>query len=353
MKHKFYKKIKINKYIILSSALFLCGCASLVTSTLAWFGSSMVVEIDTFNFGTTNKEDFKIGLKNNQNEIDYFQDISANTLIEYGQLANIVTYSPVSSMFQNKWYISGKDDLTPEFRRQYYVGSDKKESTIANSGFVQIETYFYSYYDMYLFLSEQTSIKTNRNANEKYAQKHNIDVNLLNKADDSVRASFYSSLNYTIYEPNTSASSKTPFAGRLDIAPFDDYYDYDATTKNEILYGEYTNEEAIIYSEDARATTRPTYFDCFNALSKDIANPLDIEKSINNGLVVANENSKTLLELSDTSNINNAIAYLPGKKPTRVVISIYIEGWDKDTVSSVINSVIDTKLVFKGLYMAK
>jgi hypothetical protein len=145
--------------------------------------------------------------------------------------------------------------------------------------------------------------------------------------------------------------------GRLDITPFDGVFDFDSTTKKEILYGEYNHDATLVYDEEARSSSYGDGHDCFHALSDKDAIPLDIAKSESEGgLVIKKEETYTLTDLEHdetTTKIGHPLAYCPIGVPTRVILTVYVEGWDYDAIEKASYGAFDLTLSFSAFNMPK
>jgi hypothetical protein len=336
-------------------ALFSLSLATLVTTSYAWFNISNDLMVKNISLTFKNSDYFQMGLKkkdSDSDEITYFDTLDKATLEDYSSYSPDLLMIPVSSCFQSNWLNSNTvfADTTPEFR------SNPGTETVATEGFYQFEFYFLSSRDAYVYLDEGTSLVPNEANNERTASEYDLNVDDLNKIKDCVRVSFYGEdFGYQILELNADQPSNCRFGGRLDVNPYDSYYDYDSHLK-EILFGEYNDASKIVYSEDARVKELDREHSTFNAMSDDKAIPVDIDKSIENGLVFQHESTKILSEFEHDDNSNqlmNPILYCPMGVPTRCVISIYIEAWDPEAILSIGRSSFDLNLVFKAFYMEK
>jgi len=331
-------------------ALFSLTLSAFVTSTIAWFAVSDILQVRNISIGY-NSEDFQIGLLKN-GTVDYSSAID---------VSEDVKLTPVSSMYESKWFsesdlvdLAKVDATFPRFMSSYpsYTSGqlDTHETEYASEGYYQMELYFSSNKDTYVFLDTTTSITANAARNAAIAAQTGDAVSDLNKVASCLRASFYGDEGYTIYEPNVTASSATPLAGRLDVLYNDGYYDYDDNNR-EILYGDY-NYDSCTLAYDAADPTSPeatvTATNGFDALTKPGVQALDLAKSAN--LAITAETTYPLSALTLTAATQHPLLFIPANGVRRMVLSLYVEGWDRDCVNSVKDASFLANLVFSGRY---
>jgi len=352
-----------------SVSLLALSVSILATSTYAWYRLADLLTVDAIKIGYSHGSSFKIGMKNpttgtveypNYSSEGEQQTLTNDTLKGFSSFTGTETLDPVSGMYQSNWLNASADPATtlPKFRSSFYGSSDIHQANEASpSNYLQFEFYFLSDRDVYLFLDSSTSLAANTTANASIAKAKNLSADDLNAVGKCARVSFYSTIGadsaYTIYEPNVSAGSTTYFSGRLNLTDDDRYFDYDKSGK-EILYGRYTADH-LVYSEAGRSSSVSGKETAFNALSDPAATPLDIPASINEGkLVRAKETSYSLSALTIPDSVRNGhpLAYCPRGVETRVVVSVYLEGWDLDTVESIAYAKFNLNLAFAGLYQS-
>jgi len=334
----------------------------LVTGTFAWFSVANDVSVATFSITYGQADKIQFGLivpperpdLGEEGSLTFFDNLSDQDLVNYGYNDKESPLSPVSSMFQSLWLNEttnlDDDNLFPVLRSSYSTYQNTTASNQARSGFFQFEFYLKSNMDMYLYLDSTASIVADAFVN---SQKSPQKAAELDKISASLRVSFLSSLGFNIWEPNTDVAGTTAFGGRLDVLDQDGYYDFDGTIGDyrEIMFGEYDDPSKIIYSENARSTAENP-LTSFNASTAANVNPLDLEASIENGLSVAHENSKTTATLSDQTIDSSALAYLPEYVPVRLVVTVYAEGWDLDNTNLIQDASFLLNLTLTGRFRA-
>ncbi len=342
-------------------ALFSLSLGTAATATYAWYEVSSRLLVSNLNIDY-NETFLKIGL-NVDGVPTYNEDeegkalpltkefLKANGAIKSDKL------QPVSSMYQSLWF-NDEEDLsvaTPKFRTSYDHFSGTTKSLVAGDGFYQFDVAIFSSRDALIYLDEKTTIAPNYEGNSRVASRLGLDVDELNNIDQCLRVSFYSELvdsyQYLIYEPNVKEPSHTKFGGRLNIVDEDHYFDEE--NGKEILYGEYNSDAELIYSEAAFVNELSEKETCFNALSMPGTQALDIEKSIEeSNLTIKEEETYTLVDLASIG--TNTLPNMPlcsvhANSTQRMVITIYIEGWDLDCTEDVASSVFDVNLSFSGV----
>lgn len=343
-------RYSINERRLLITVLtFLISLSSMITGTLAWFSSSNYLEVDRFKITVGDQERIEYGLVVPQGlhpdfgapgDIVYFAELNREILQSYGYLNPWDKFKPVSSMFQSNWLDPSVDwfdetafaSITPEFRTHYSGLTDTKSANRAESGFMQFEFYMRSNLDMDLYLDAKSSLLADETTNRQVANQNGLNPANLDKIKDYMRVSFLTEEGFKIWEPNVSQSSQTKFGGRLDVLSYDGYFDYDVLTDKEMMFGEYNSDDFLVYNEEARVTSVDKY-NSFSALTHPMAVPLNIEASEANGLVIAKETTYTTAELVDQNLSANRLVHLRPNRPTRMVVSIYAEGWDLDATT--------------------
>jgi hypothetical protein len=325
-----------------------------VTSTVAWFDISNNLIVNNLSLSFSDDPGIKIAFSKDG---QLYSDANQEVLKNEAGVNTSASLSVLTSAFQSEW-LNDKtifDDTMPILRSGPDLGNK-----IASSGFIQLPLYFVSSQDGYIYLDKTTTFSANDEANEKSARHYNVSQESLDKIEGCSRVSFYSEdYGFKIYEPNAKTPSKTLLGGRLDLNPFDGYFDYNSNSKREELFGEYNRDEATLFY--GLATTEDSTFegnnDCFHAATKAGIAPLDIETSIAKGdLKIAQETTHVLSELTapeDGQSVGMPITYCYAWEPKKVIVTIYVEGWDFDTVTAIAQASFDFKLVFTAVYMPK
>lgn len=325
-------------------ALFSLSLSAFVTSTIAWFDVSDFLTVGNLSI-EFDDQNIELGTKNAAGDILWSETITNS---EQAYL------DPVSTMFQDhKTY---GEDLFPLYSSQYNYDSGHEVTEVATSGFVQMECFLRCGAPTFVYLDkDETQVTANTALNDIKAYQLGVSSESLNNVENAVRVGFYSEDGDYIYEPNVKESSHTKMGGLLDVAFFDGYYDYDRTTKKEILYGEYNTDATLFY--DAAVDTDTPHPETDNlgpgykGATQAGVQHLDLAKSEAEGnLHIREEETYTLEELSLGG---QEICYLEPGKTKRLIVTFYIEGWDKDCVSEIREAAFDAHIAFRGYQMPR
>lgn len=268
----------------------------------------------------------------------------------------------------------------PKFAYDYEHISEQYTPSYASDGFFSQEVYLWSDMDLDVTISkEATYFSSNREKNKQvisyirstypeYKEKTDDEIlDILDKIKYSLRLSILvpriDGYKYYIYNPNKQVDKdgnhiETYFVGNLD-ADTDGFFDYDIYNGNEVLYGEYGSLGNVVYDdpihEDIPAKGIVT---CFNSGHKQYTRSFNLEKSIKKGFNAVKENS-----ISSSTVEDDLIIHLTGSddpttsgeseegktipKENKIVVSIYIEGWDKENTNIVRFANFDANIEFK------
>jgi hypothetical protein len=326
-----------------------------VTSTVAWFDISNNLIVNNLSLSFSDDKGIKVAFSDGGEE---YSVADATVLEKETSYRSSDALYPVTSAFQSEWLNNQTvfADTTPILRAGPQDGNAKAEK-----GFIQLPLYFVTPQDGYIYLDASTSFLADQAENEKTARKLKLNLADLNKIQGCIRVSFYSDdFGFKIFEPNVSTSSQTLLGGRLDINPFDGYFDYSEKMKREMLFGDYNKDDdpTLFYGLATTEDTKPDgEVDCFHSGTKAGIAPLDIETSIKSGgLVITKEKTYPLSEMlapSDGMPSGNPVTYCVAGEPHKVIVTIYAEGWDFDTVASIVSSSVSMNLSFTAMYAPK
>lgn len=350
---KGHKRTRLGLLSAYAGLLVFFACP-LATSTLAWFsiGSYTRVRDLTFSYkGAELSARLKISgssgyiLPDEQNRFRFSDEFS---------------FSPVSGMFQDSWYSPSLDPEKdyPSLCQGYSDFDDCVRETPAaerNNHFVSLEFYFTSTSGVYLFLDSSTLLSADREANLKAVSGDIEEAARLDKIESACRLSFFSNMGYCVYEPNVEESSGTYYGGRLNVRPADGYWDADENGR-EILYGEYSDQalEELEYSPSGPSEPKNPFL-TLDGSSKE-GNLAITEESLakveQEGLI-AKEKSYTLSELLPNASMKRPLLYVPSNSTRRLVVSLYLEGWDEDCELSLASATLAASISFTGVYAPK
>jgi len=366
-KHFESKNLPKLQLLILGIGFLSLTLSVFVTSTFAWFAVSSNPGVGNFHVSFDKNEDFALVAAKKGNDKIYLKDEDGDTNIDSISLEGYGNYEKgdelglVTSSFQNRWLKEGIDSANtlPILRSSYYSPDFTNMPPIAGDGFFQFEFFFYSARDTYLYLAPSTFIVADHEANLITASKSTglYSAEDLDQAAKAARVSFFSGdvdvedgkvvekgTTFKIFEPNVSKPSNTRFGGRLDL---NGDGDYDFSNGKEVLFGECSNKDKIVYGGDIDKT-----LDVFNGNTREGVSPLNLKESISNGLEFASESTFTLNQLG-LDDGTNPLLYIPAKTEQRLVVTIYLEGWDAQATNAIGYSTLNIKLAFNGLYKSK
>jgi hypothetical protein len=348
-------------------ALFSLILSTLVTTTFAWFKVADTLIASNIAIDFIKNEGFDIALTKD-GETTLYNQVDSTILETY-----FPDYMPkkglmdVSSMYESEW-LNDKTvfaDTKPVLRSNYIDGSYNTLSPKATTGFIQLDFEIYSKRQVTVYLSDETSLLSNTTSNEKVAAAKGLDAAALNKIQDCLRVSFYTETGFYILEPNVDTPSNTALAGRINTnVAGKSYYDLDSTNR-EALYGEYGPTDSskavtLKYDEASRvAVPAKENLTWWNSGTDPAAvdGGLDITASESEGnLSISHQKTYTIKQLglkqTSSTNTNGAPVLMelnPGEKK-RIVVTVWMEGWDHDMVDGVGSAVFDLNLAFTGLY---
>ena len=347
------------KRLIITSLFSVIALVALsISFSIAWYASSTRVGVRTIKIEIDDDRELKISLSP---ELDTFKD----SLIQgEDELNEVDLYKPVSSMLSYTWMDEKKP--MPEFRDSSSVeqinGSPIPD--VWDNGFYRQELYLLADDDVWVTVdNEKTSFLPDVEANKESArlyknkaiyQGYTEDqiVEALNNLKNCMRFSILipdeDIYDYKIVDPYKSG--ETLLGGLLDNMN-DQYYDtYKAEDEEyyEIVYGEVYNRDKIVYDEPTHTDIEPNgEYSAFTAKIKGSAHHFNYDASVANGFSIKKEES---LSLSDLEGLGSKIR-IPLKRgePRKIVLSIYLEGWDRDNVNNTMGANFISNVTFKIL----
>ena len=324
--------------------LFISIITVLVTSvsvSLAWYATGTSLNISNIGISLSGDPSLKIGLKDSEGDIKYYSD----NIPDEAFINKVEEFEPVSTMYSSL-FINEKKDF-PQFREKYSntslnESSSFKESKVATKGFYSTEIYLLSDQSVYVTLDkENTTFIGNDDINKVKAKDLQSRlfkdltieevVKNLNNVKYSLRYSLLDndtqSYRYQVIDPYKE--EETYLCGSLDVnadSYYDSNYNVNSGLEEEVVYGEYFNEDKIVRSninEDSSLIGRGS---AFNAKHKKGNSEFNFDESVKNGFTPAIEESKSITE------VDNDIKFIALEYgvPKRLVLSIYLEGWDRD-----------------------
>lgn len=334
-----------------------------VSLTMAWYASSDRLRVSSFDIDISGNVQL---LMSTSKELETFKEV----LTKEDLVENDFQFAPVSSMYRDAW-IDEKGDM-PLF---YDSSSPALDGVVAeeeaNSGFFRKKLYLLSNtynYDVALDVSKFV-LDANETANFSRAQAlHNqypqYSVEQIAERLDSLRDCLRMSIlvnredyyRYYVIDPfKQENEEEVYFAGPLDNDG-DGYYDIytdENGHKKEVVYGEVNDRSKVVYDDpidpngvvEEIDTKAHIFGNSFEAASRIDA--YTFSKVNSTELDIATEESYSLAEVDgDDTEVIIPCYY---NEPTEIVISIYLEGWDKACINQTMGACFDANISFKFL----
>ena len=353
-----------NKIILAS----LIGVIALSTAsiTLAWYSNSNLLNIDDVIVEIKSERSLKISTSS---DIESFDREDPSSLSK-ADFHDVPVYIPTSSMYKDNWM--SVSSLNPTF----YDSSNSLVSKDgvpflreSNNGFLSQELYILAEDDdVYVTLDGlNTSLRANTLFNiahahsmkEQYPEKYAnyTEEEIATRLDELVKAMRFSILvtdddnndyQYAVIDPNFN-EEVVYLGGALDnsISGYYDCYSPNGSERLETIYGEVNNREKAVYDDEQdKDSVLIGEKSAFNARHEAGVKRFNLEKSLENGLEIAKEER---LSLDDFKEGEKPTFYFPVYMgvPKRIVLSIYIEGWDLDSVNYTMGASFIADIAFR------
>ena len=352
---------------------FFMGVLALTVASLsfsfAWYASASRLTIDAIDIEIDAERKLQISTTNK--EEDFVEHLDYKDLRQ-----DVGKFAPVSSVFSNEWVQEPLNNPRPIFYDQSFPWQLKGEPERHEAfyGYYSQEIYIDCDDDVYVTIDkENTFIKENSAYNKKYAHDIKNDypglteeqiLEKLNMIPQSMRISILvplmnptSDYSYYIIDPNKKEGDKdVEFVGVLDNLNqkeehyYDSYIDDDGE-QYETVYGDIRNRDKIkhnpvVTAEDSVIVGERS---AFNAKHRKGVHEFDYYASIANGMEVGKENSISYSDLDKNPNLISIPVYGQSVGPRKIIVSIYIEGWDKRSINSTMGASFLANLSFEIL----
>lgn len=334
------------KLFALAFGLFALTLSSSVAATYAWYKVRDFARIDQISMGFSDSAHLQAGLRLEDGTIDYKNVLNEDDFrLADPDYDKNIHLKEVSSMFSSAWLNSKETVKTPVLRRNYASSSSKTMTEPAENGFVQIEAFFRSDVACHLYLDSHTVCRPMERFNAALASENGYDEEELNKVLDCVRVSFYSEEGFYIAEPGQKTSSHTRFGGPLQAHNDQGYFDYE--DDKEILYGEYEGTPKYLpaLEEDSPEPENKSAFNARHKAGVAIVDPDSVDYAIEE----THPLDDFLFQGGPTAGDAICLGTLSPDEDYRLVISVYIEGWDLDLTDTLAAGKFSLDLSFTGL----
>lgn len=350
-------KIRANRLVAAGIGLISATLIASISISFAWYASGDILGVNPIVISFVGDKKIYASLvpENEQEEIDYQTNLIFNDEVDDK------IYYPVSSMYSKEWL----DNLAtkPVFRTGYKnisiedVDSFTKGEaiTIDEDGYFSKELYLYSEYNVVVTLdAEKTAFLPDEKANKKTAEilgKNQEEIDLIYEDLNNVTKSLRMSVlipdmehedrnQYQYYIVDPYKEEETYLCGPLNNHdPINEYYEryYQDDGDYEYYFGEYNDVNKIVYSsepleEDSQIEGR---IHKFNSKHHRDTYVIDIEKSEENGFIRGVEKSIDMQEADITTDVgkqNGIRIKLDAFEKKKIVLSMYLEGWDLDNI---------------------
>ena len=343
--------------------------------SIAWYASSANLYVDTFNVSIIGEAGLFIS---ESSDIE-----TAGTEIQY-DFTDGKLFEPVTSAYSSTWmneksefpkfYVENErfsaTEYIPPLRphtsgylsKKLYLFSDQNVNVTIDPGnlvtgdkatYIEPDSLFNNAYASTLYNEIQAS------KDEKDEPLKNLTVDelkeRLNKLPKAMRFSVLipdeDNYQYAIIDPNRD-ENEVQFGGLLDV-DVDRYYDFyrnDLGNLYERVYGEINDRSLIVYDDEVdhdSSYTDPTIEgNAFNAKHKANVKTFNYEASLANGLTFEKEKAYTLDQFEREDLFKPFVIPVYAHKPQEIILSIYIEGWDLESVNYTMGATFDAAISF-------
>ena len=368
--------MKHNKLILSFYVLTTSLSVAALGMSIAWYASSNRLRIESFTITIDASRQLAISTDPDHG---YVKNLEKDRLNDPGR------FTPVTSAYSSRWF-DNKPDMPVFYDETNYSETEGVDTTMqAAGGYFSQKLYLKADDDVFVTIDpEETYIKANKEYNEIYAQQlyseymievdrvnHDSDpdndippeeqlilndfkerlANLVNAMRFSILINDENYYHYYIIDPNKV--DETYYGGLLDNN-VDRYYDYYRKQSDgleyEKLYGEYVgNADDIVYidplDEDSSYSNPTEDPNAFNAKHKKGVKRVDLQSTLNSGLIEIKREESYSLEGFDTP---DKPFHFPvyEDRPQEIVLSIYIEGWDLDSINYTMGATFNSSIAF-------
>lgn len=341
--------------------------ATSLSFSLAWYATASRLSVESIDIAIDAERKLKIATINQE---DAFVDH-----LSYDDLRHDVgRFTPVSSIFSQEW-ISSRASV-PTFYDQAYPWEFKTEPErhVAYYGYYSQEFYIDCDDDVIVTIdTEKTFIMANEEYNKKYAKEIKDDypqytekeiLEKLNVIPNSMRISILKPLmaqdsddyDYYVIDPNKGENDEEViFGGVLDNKNQKQEHYYDCYVENgeyyETVYGDVNDRSLIVHDEELTTSDSVIVGErsAFNAIHRKGSHVFNYEKSIAKGMEFGKEKSISFSDLKKNPSLVSIPVYGHSVGARRIVISIYIEGWDLGSINSTMGASFLANLSFEIL----
>ena len=372
------RRLTKTKLLVLGALLFSLGVGTSVTATYAWYSLREFAAVNNLNLqidALSEKAYLKLYLDKDGEQIHKEDGYTKEDLGIKDKDGKDRELTDVSGMFQDKWLNDETDmsNAVPELRTSYRTafGINVTDPGVANTNeetgkdfYVQNVFYLEAGMDCHIYLAEDSDISANQEQNEIVARTKGKSLDKLNQVAHTVRTSFFTDEGYVVAQPDEN-DYETYYGGILDLNKDGSY---DNRDDKEILYGEYSGE--VPYRSEPKSYDPVDEKDITTFVSnhKDGVTQVDLD----NKDFIKKENAKRIKDITYINIDSHKEEYDSGARSLaqdvilnknaeplcsvhkgekkRIVVSVYVEGWDRYMTDDIASACFDINISFTALF---
>lgn len=335
-------------------------CVATVSMSIAWYATSTQVRLEAIEMTVDCDRDLKISTSRDGEYVEK---------LETGDFPEVGLFAPVTSAHSSRWRDTKADMPVFYDETKSSIHETANLTAPAFEGYFSQKLYLKSDDDIFVTIDPAKTKIDPHPDNEDYAKKlydeyqegMDDDLKALTKEeikgrlDKIVEAMRFSILipsekdyDYAIIDPHKT--EETLYGGLLDN-DIDRYYDYYLKESDHLyyerVYGEYTG---VPVYDDAKGTDSDLKYpsedpNAFNAKHKADVKLFNYDDSVANGFEFKTEQSIDLKDFENEVKPFRIPVYR--NQPQEIVLSIYIEGWDLDSINHTKGATFISDLTFK------
>lgn len=351
--------MKRSRVLIALLSLSAALAAASASFSIAWYASSTHLRVEEIVIEADATRSLTIAT-----EIDgeYKSDLHPQDLKAVGHFA------PVTTAFTENWL--GQSDM-PKFydmSHPHFTENDPRLYEGSPSGYFSQELFLKCDDDAIVGIDAEGSTFTPDKAkNNAYARKLALEeglvegseayeefltytANRLNLIHQAGRISVLVDDQYLVYDPIANEEGPVYLAGTLDNdcdKVYETYSRSDTGDLFEVCYGQLSEGHTradLPYFAPGGEYPEVIEYNAFDADHDPFAHVLDFESAKE---MFATENRLTKAELGSQLQMPQFHFDMAAHTPKRVVVSFYLEGWDRDSVNYVMGASFDLTLSFR------
>ncbi len=334
------------KILVATIGLFTLTLATSTVATYAWFAVTDFARIEQISMTLDNSNKMEIGYRTAEG-IHYQDKIDENDLRIIDPNYDKNTHlKDVTSAFSSSWLEEDVESKTPVLRVPYSESQSNTMTEPATKGFIQFEAFLRCNEACHLYLGHKTKATVLERWNREIAATTGYSAEELNHVLDCARFSILTRDVYYIVELGQEKTTKTVFAGPLQARNTFGYYD--AQDGKEILYGEYEGTPSYLPApeEDYKPYEDDTSFHAIHRAGIEMVDTSSVAPAVEQTHVLS---ELVLPETASEAGDTLCLGTLQPNEDFRVVISVYIEGWDLDLTDTLASGKFSLDLSFVGL----